>query len=171
MGRHLLTLPVPSHTDAALGQAIAEVRSPSEQGKWFAMHVMYAECGCSQRVLGHLLSRTPVENVVERIVFVGKNDEELEHKARALGYGFDSVTPDELAARYHVESAPLLVVADPKGKVKYVGGYTDRKQSPAIRDAEILARLVRGTNVTPLPAFGCAVSEKLQAAVNPLGIR
>jgi len=96
MGRHLLTLPVPSYKDAGLGEAIARLRSPSEQKKWFAMHVMYAECGCSQRILGNLLSRPPVQNIAERIVFVGKSDEELEHKARALGYGFDSVTPRSL---------------------------------------------------------------------------
>ena len=171
MARHLLTLPAPSYADPGLHDAIARLRSPAEQRKWFAMHVMYAGCGCSQRVLGNLLLRAPVENVAERIVFIGKDDDDVEGKARALGYGFDSVTREELAARYHVEAAPLLVVADQNGNVKYVGGYTDRKQSPAIRDTEILSGLVRGARVAPLPTFGCAVSDKLQATVNPLGIK
>jgi hypothetical protein len=171
MARHLLTLPAPSYADSGLADAIATMRAPGEQGKWFAMHVMYAGCGCSRRVLADLLLRSPHANVAERIVFVGEVDGDAEREARARGYGFDSIGREELAAKYHVEAAPLLVVADPGGRVKYVGGYTDRKQSPAIRDAELVSRLVGGAKVAPLPVFGCAVSSKLQAAVNPLGIK
>jgi hypothetical protein len=171
MARHLLTLPAPSYADAGLTRAIAGLRAPGEEGKWLAMHVMYAGCGCSRRVLANLLLRPSRVDVAERIVFVGEIDAEAERNARALGYRFDSITREELAAKYHVEAAPLLVVADPAGRVRYVGGYTDRKQSPAIRDAELLSQLVRGAKVAPLPVFGCAVSDKLQATVNPLGIR
>jgi hypothetical protein len=35
----------------------------------------------------------------------------------------------------------------------------------------VLSRLVEGHEVEALPTFGCAVSAKLQSAVDPLGLR
>ena len=171
LGRHLLTLPKPSAVDPALVAVMRGLRDPSSRKNWLALHVLYGECGCSQRVLATLLMRPPVHEVSERIVYIGTAGDHTESRARALGYAFDQVTREQLVERYHLESAPLLVVADPADRVRYVGGYTDRKQGEFVRDADVLSRLVEGHEVEALPTFGCAVSAKLQSAVDPLGLR
>jgi hypothetical protein len=171
LARHLLTLPKPSVVDPALLAVMSGLRDPGSQKDWLALHVLYGECGCSQRVLAKLLMRPPVREVTERIVYIGAADTRTESRARALGYAFDQVTREQLVERYHLESAPLLVVADPGGRIRYVGGYTDRKQGDFVRDADVLSRLVEGREVEALPTFGCAVSEKLQSAVDPLRLR
>lgn len=171
LARHLLTLPAPPSSDPALEAAIRTTRSPGERGGWLALHVLYGKCGCSQRVLSKLLLRGARKDAHERIVFIGEDDGGTETRARALGYDFEKVTHDELVARYHLEAAPLLVVADPKDVIRYVGGYTDRKQGNVIHDSDVIQDLVRGHDVAALPTFGCAVSKSLKSAVDPLGLR
>jgi hypothetical protein len=171
LARHVLTLPKPAAADPALVDALSRMRGPDDRDSWVALHVLYSKCGCSQRVLAKLLLRGASRQVRERIVYIGAEDTELESRARTLGYAFDRVTHEQLVDRYHLESAPLFVVADPANRVKYVGGYTDRKQGEVIRDTDVLARLVQGQDVEALPTFGCAVSKKLQSAVDPLGLR
>jgi hypothetical protein len=81
------------------------------------------------------------------------------------------VRPEELAARFHVQAAPLLAVLSDAGQIRYLGGYTDRKQGPLIRDREIMDG-VRDRKQTPeLPLFGCAVSQSLRKIIDPLGIK
>ena len=58
----------------------------------------------------------------------------------------------------------------PDGTVRYVGGYTDRKQGLDAKDLAIVADTRAGQDVAPLPIFGCAVSARLRAALNPLGM-
>jgi hypothetical protein len=171
LARHVLTLPKPASTDPALARALGQLRGADGRNSWLALHVLYGECGCSQRVLAKLLLRGPAPQVEERIVFIGGDDAGPEARARALGYTFERVTREQLVERYHLESAPLFVVADPANRVRYVGGYTDRKQGEVIRDRDVLTKLVQGQDVEPLPTFGCAVSKKLESALNPLGLR
>jgi len=170
LGRHLLALPAPGELDAALTRDVARARGADDRGKWFALHVLYAGCGCSQQVLTTLLARAPSPTLPERIVMVGDHDPNLERQVRALGYEFETMSTEALAATYHSEAAPLLVLADPAGHLRYVGGYTDRKRSPLVRTTELLARTVGGAHVDPLPVFGCAVSARLQNKVNPFGL-
>jgi hypothetical protein len=172
LARHVLTLPKPSSVDPALVAVMAGLRAEeTDRTRWMAVHVLYKECGCSQRVLAKLLMRPALSKVSERIVFVGEDDGRTESRARTLGYAFDRVTSEQLAQRYHLEASPLLVVADPANRIHYVGGYTDRKQGETVRDTEVLSRLMAGGAVEPLPVFGCAVSKKLQSAIDPLGIK
>lgn len=171
LARHVLTLPKPTSVDPILVDTIRTMRRAEAPSPWFAMHVLSAECGCSQRVLANLLKRRPLPGFREQIVLVGGDDPEVEKNARELGYGFDRVTSDELVQRYHLEAAPVMVVADAKNQIKYLGGYADRKQGEVIRDTDVLTRLVAGAAVEPLPLFGCAVSKRLQTEINPLGIR
>lgn len=171
MAGHLLTLPKPSDADPVMGAAIASARPPSSEGRFFALHVLLGSCACSQRILTHLVDRGPRRDLDERVVVVDPEDAAPAERARAAGFDVESITRAELFARYKIEAAPLLVVASPAGKVAYVGGYTDRKQSLAVRDVDLESRLVRGEHVEPLPTFGCAVSTGLQRRVDPLGVR
>jgi hypothetical protein len=176
MAGHLLSLPVPSATDRRLHATLAA--EPTTGGRWTAHHVLYRSCGCSDRVLSHLLERKARGDLVETVVYVhdgGPADSnDLGAKRAELqraGFGFEPLTPDELEQRYRMESAPSLLVADASGTVRYAGGYTDRSGGTEISDVAIIERLKSGADVKALPVFGCAVSGRLQQALDPLGLK
>jgi hypothetical protein len=178
LGGHVLTLPSPTSDNPRLANAVAALREPEASNRWIVLHVLYQDCRCSGRVLDHLLSRGAEAGARERIVFVrtrgsaGEGDEgAITTRIAAAGFDLDVTSADQLASRYGIPAAPLLVVSDPAGKVRYVGGYTDRKQSPVIRDQEIMGRLRNGERVETLPVFGCAVSAELDRSVDPFGLR
>ena len=166
MAGHLLTLRVPSEGDPVVAAAVDATRSPEDRGRWLAVHVMYADCGCSQRLMTYLISRRSLPDIRERIVLVG-HDDALASRARVAGFAFEELSAEALAARYHAESAPMLIVASPDGKLRYAGGYADRKRGPDTKDVDILRRLQRGERVRDLPLYGCAVSQNKQ--VHPFG--
>ena len=171
---HLVALPAPAATDAALHQMIATQRRADQRGRWLVLHVIAESCGCSRRVLDHLLADPRPGDVAERVVFITEQPATAATTLaaiRARGFDLDVVTPDELGARYHIEAAPLLVVVDPGDRVRYVGGYTPRKQAADVRDLAMIAAVRRGEIVTPLPAFGCAIGRALRSKLDPLGIR
>lgn len=158
---HLLTLPVPERGDPELRAAIAATHT---KPGWLVIHVLSQECRCSQRIVAHLLaSKRP--GITERIVWIG------DKPPAAPGFEIERIAPPQLKARYHLEAAPLLVVADPDGEIRYVGGYTDRKQAADIRDLEVIAMAKTQAAVEALPAFGCAVGEALRDQLDPLGVR
>jgi hypothetical protein len=169
---HLLTLPTPDITDLGFQRSAVAHRRPSQVGRWLVVHILDQDCQCSLRVLDHLLAAPRPADVAERIVLIASAVEPNRVAAiAARGFELDIVTPDQLAERYHVEAAPLLVVADPADTVRYVGGYTPRKQAADVRDVAVVDALRRGERVEPLPTFGCAVGRSLRATIDPLGIR
>ncbi len=170
MAGHLLTLPKPAPTDPRLTAGMTASRIPGSEGKWMAMHVLYAQCRCSQKVFAHLLERRAASSAFEKIVLVD-GDDELRRQAEGHGFAFESLTSAELAERYHLEAAPVMVVSDPSNVVRYLGGYTDRKQGVVIRDQSILRDLQGGKSVAALPLFGCAVSAELKASLDPLKLK
>ena len=172
LSSHLLTLPTPELSDLGPQNSAVAQRRSTEQGRWLVVHILDQECKCSLRVLDHLLAGPRPADVVERIVLIGgKVTPDHSAAIRARGFDLDLVTPEELARRYRVQAAPLLVVIDPADKVSYVGGYSSRKQSADLRDVAVVEALRRGEPVTPLPTFGCAVGRSLRDRIDPLGIR
>ncbi len=161
--RHTVALPAPPRS-SALTAALARLRSPAEQGRWLAVHALYAECRCSQRIVSHLTTTVRPTGWAEIVLWVGKGapDPELVRRfdVRRIGQG-------ELGA-LGFEAAPSLVVLEPGGAVRYSGGYTDRKQGPVIDDLRIMAEAQRPGAVAALPIFGCAVSERLRSALSLL---
>lgn len=172
LANHLLTLPTPAMADPALQLAIAATRTPAQRGRWRVLHVLSEDCGCSQRVLAHLRTSLRPAGVVERVVLVQEAGVAAVTRVEmaALGFELDVVTPDELVRRYRLEAAPLLVVVDPVDQVRYLGGYTPRKQAADVRDLAMIAAVLRGDRPGPLPVFGCAVSRALRAKLDPLGL-
>lgn len=166
---HWYTLPRPRTEDSSVARALASLRRADERNAWLATHVLYSECRCSVRILTHLFARRPMSGVAEKILLVGENGEYVA-RGRAAGFEVTVVDPNELAERFHIQAVPLLVVQDPANAVRYLGGYTDRKQGPDIRDTSIIRDLVTGGSSRELPLFGCAVSQKLQALLDPLGL-
>ena len=172
LGSHLVPLPQPERDDAALAAAIAEHRRVQDSGRWMVMHVLYGECPCSRKIAETLLDpeRPRPEGLSETVLFIGE-DRTWAERSLAAGFRVEELSHEELKAQWHVEAAPLLVVADPYGEVRYVGGYTSRKQGPDVRDIAIIEDLQGDTPVEVLPLFGCAVSQALQSAVDPFGLR
>jgi hypothetical protein len=168
LARHALALPRPT-ADAALARSMATLREPGHVGQWMAVHVLYTECRCSRILVDHLLSTNRPSDVVEEVLLVGR-DTDLEARLTARGFRVVQVRPTELAERYHVTAAPLLIVTAPDDSVRYVGGYTTRKQGPGVRDLEIIEGARAARPLASLPVLGCAVSDKLRAMLNPLGL-
>jgi len=168
LGRHLVALPRPAN-DASLARSMSSLRGADASGRWMAVHVLYADCPCSQRIAEHLLAGGRPGDAAERVLLIG-SDAPLEARLVRAGLPVTIVTEDEAATRFHVVAAPALVVIAPDDSVRYVGGYTESKQGPDPRDLAILAGARSGRDYAPLPVFGCAVSARLRASLNPLGL-
>lgn len=170
MVEHWQPLPVPPVDDALLQSAVSELRT--REGTWMSVHVLYSGCRCSNQVLEHLLAvnRERPAGVDERVLLVGA-DTELEARVQRAGLALSVVETGALKTRFGVISAPLLVFLSPSDQVVYAGGYTDRKQSLDIQYLQIFAEVKRETSPRIRPLFGCGVSEDLQAAVDPFGLK
>lgn len=169
MAGHWYTLPRPDD-QVAVARSLNELRTDAERDSWLAVHVLYSQCRCSQRVLDEVFSRARPDGAAEKLILVGHHEE---FEARAAVAGLDTLVlePRELSERFHIESAPLFVAIAPSGDIRYMGGYTARKQGPNIMDREILENLMHEDDVAELPLFGCAVSKELQGILDPLGIK
>lgn len=167
---HTYALPRPSSQSMALRGALERDRSTSDRGRWLVHHFMYSRCRCSQRIVDSLVRRGAMPRIRERVVLVGAHPN-YEAALYAAGFALDVVTPEQLKARYRIEAAPLLVVSDPVGAVRYAGGYTERKQGQDVRDVAIVRALMQGDRAAELPLFGCAVSRSLQIMLDPLGLK
>ena len=163
LAKHVVALPAPS-ADERLGRSLAPLRAADDQGQWLAIHVLYAECRCSQRVVTHLASTTRPQGWHELVLWAGSTAPSASLSER---YRVKSVAIPELA-RLGVVAAPLLVVLDPQDNVRYVGGYSERKQGPELDDLRILAAARQGSAVTAHPVFGCAMNEQLKQQLSLL---
>ncbi len=163
LARHLVALPA-AHADARTSRAMASLRAPDRRERWLAVHVLYAACRCSQRIVEHLAHRGARADFDEVVLWVGAPPPP---SLAAAGYRVESLDAARLAS-LGIESAPLLVVVDPDDRVRYSGGYTERKQGPAPRDVELMTASRDGAAVAALPVLGCAVSERLQQALASL---
>jgi hypothetical protein len=163
---HWSTLPVPE--TSAMGPKLATLAKVRD--RWLAVHVLYAECRCSQRVFDHLFDSARPAGVTELIVLVG-DDRAVEARARRAGIPLVVVTAEQLKRDLEIESAPMLIVVDPRRDVRYAGGYGNRKQDPRYRDVEIITALVAGGRADALPLFGCGVSREFQQTLDPLGVK
>ena len=168
LGRHVVALPKPDRGSIA-GRALAHLRRPADRGHWLAVHVLYAGCRCSARVVDHLLQAQAIPDVREIVLWVGQ-DPDSRARLVAAGYRTLEVAPEELRDRYTIEAAPLLAVLDPSDHARYLGGYTSRKQGPDVQDRTILTALLAGKQPEENPVLGCAVSSGLQNSLNPVGL-
>ncbi len=167
---HWYTLPAPDRADPRLEHALASL-VPAENGEsWAAIHVLYSACRCSQRVFDHLFESERPDDLYEVVLLVGE-DEDVETRAHAAGFDVVSVSPQELEKRYGVVSAPLLLVVNPEGRLRYAGGYTERKQGYEIEDEDVIDALQAGVTPEVLPLYGCGVSKELQQLLDPMGLK
>lgn len=130
---------------------------------WQAIHLLDLECGCSQRVLRHLRERGPLPGVEERIiVFEGARKPAVLAEFKALGWRVETFD-DKRPTGKQVLSVPLLIYLSPDGKIRYQGGY-----GPTYReDVHIWRQLQSGNSPRVAAAYGCAVGQRLQRALDP----
>jgi hypothetical protein len=163
LAKHVVALPVPTKSET-LSKSLGQLRQSGRAHGWLAVHVMYAECRCSQRIVQHLVTTSRPAGWHELVLWVGEAPPSAELSRKFEVRRLDS---DDLA-RLGIDAAPLLVALDPNDSVRYVGGYTERKQGPAIEDLRLLADAQRQSVTSSLPVFGCAVSERLKQALSIL---
>jgi hypothetical protein len=170
MASHLYELPKPATTDPVTERGLNALRQPDERERWLAVHVLYAGCRCSERILKHLLESQRPAGVAEKILLVG-NASAYVNEARARGFDTELVGKQELEERFHVVGVPALAIVAPEGAIRYLGGYTELKQGPVIRDVELIETTRDGGATKTLPLLGCAVSKELQTLLDPLGLK
>ena len=162
LARHVVALPSPA--SAKLGPMLGALRTPAEQGQWLAVHVLYDDCRCSNRIADHLVQTTRPGEWSEMVLWAGSQQPPAELDRR---FDVRRVSGAELA-ELGIEAAPSMVALDPSNRVVYSGGYTDRKQGPVIEDRRILADARAARPIEKLPVFGCAVSSRLKTALSTL---
>ena len=166
-GAHSAALPNPGARDEALRKGVLTLRH--DQRRPLAVHALYSACKCSQGIIAGLIARHADPRFDEVVLLIG----ELPEQERALadaGYQLRRVSAHALGAEFHIEAAPMLVVTDAGGNVRYAGGYSKFKGAPS-EERRILERMLAGEPPRQLPILGCAVSERLKALIDPWGLR
>ena len=163
LAKHVVALPAPANREG-LSKSLSVLRVARARAPWLAVHVLYAECRCSQRIVAHLISTKRPAGWEEVVLWVGNGDPD---PALERAYRVKRLTSAELA-QLGVDAAPLLVILGPRNQTLYAGGYTDRKQGPVIEDLRILADAQRASAPAALPVFGCAVTDRLKRALSIL---
>lgn len=140
---------------------------------WQTTHLLSGGCGCSRRIMQHLLQRRVMPGVFEQVALVDDDEANLPGTAEVLdslkasGFGVSHVASRDIAATSGVQGVPLLLVASPEGKVVYLGGY-----GPGLdQDAEILRRVRGGSAVAPLPVIGCAIGMRVKRSSDPFRLK
>src|SRR5260370_26676106 len=59
--------PLPTRSISSLGAS-------GRQHGWRALHLLAADCGCSQKVSEYLIERAPLKDITEEVVFIGAAD-------------------------------------------------------------------------------------------------
>lgn len=162
--KHMASLPEPED-EARLSRAMLQLRRSSSGS--FLVHVIYAQCSCSRALFAHLVARRPFPGAEEAVLFVGADSRKRESAKRA-GFTFTTVSTQELASRFELEAAPVLIVFDSEGRLRYAGGYYAHPATLTPLDERIYRQVAAGAKVEPLPVFGCAVTSRLQESLNPL---
>jgi len=162
--RHLAALPKPTNNPFLIRAILKYRRNPATA---FLVHVIDAQCSCSSGLLTHLLTRRPFANQEELILFVG-TDQAKQQLIRKSNFEYQSVSSSQLVDRFGLEAAPILLIFDRDGKLRYAGGYYDRPAAVDPLDVTIYKALSAGAPVEGLPVFGCAISPRLQKAISPL---
>ena len=170
----ILTLLMAGHTAAFKSSSderqarFLEQLHPDVRG-WQALHVLRSECKCSADVGSHLLARGLDSRLDwETVVLIG-NDPERQASFERAGFVYLEMTPGQVVTDIGVESVPTMVLVS-TGAVGYLGGYYRHRERTEALDGMIITKVLGGEPVEALPSFGCALSKRLQEAVDPLGL-
>ena len=170
MVNHFVAMPVPEDY-RLIEKNIPKLR---QTDKWMLVHVIYKECSCTNSLVQSLISRGASKQQEEWVLYVGAEGsarDEIKSEFVRAGYSFRLLSREVLSVEYGVEAAPLLLIFSADNKLKYGGGYFERPSVYRSKDQEIIKNLLSGNPVEALPLYGCAVSDRLQNAIDPLGMK
>ena len=137
------------------------------------LHVLSGSCGCSQRVMAHLLRRGVSGGVFEQILVVDGNEPYLPESAdllgrlAATGFQVTHIRASNVPAAVGLHGLPLLMLATAEGRVRYKGGYGMNGD----QDAAILRQVIVGRAPRALAVLGCAVGAELRRKADPFGLK
>lgn len=140
---------------------------------WKMTHLLSGECGCSRRVMTHMLERGPASGVEEQIFLVDGGEPYLPDtdkvltSLRSAGFPITHIADRDIPSNARFRAVPLLMVVSPEGGVAYLGGYG----SAGDKDEDILDRVRAGSSVTSLPVIGCAVGNRIRKVSDPFHLK
>lgn len=145
-----------SHTPFLVAQAHSGLAQRT--GRWHAIHILGSECPCSARVAAYLSQRARFTGLDERVIQVG-DEPDTEQNLQQAGWAVEKWSAERVRDYYGALSAPLLIIVDPDGVIRYGGGYSLHSDArDGFHDAEIWTALQAGKDVERLPAYGCALT-------------
>lgn len=166
---HFAPLPAPAAEAATVEAALGAARSRGAEVA--VVHFLDVECRCSKRVAEHLLEGPRPAGAHEAVVLVGA-DAELQRALTARGFAVEPENKQSAERRFGSFAAPALaVLGTTDGDVRYLGGYTDRKQGLHVRDLEIIDACARGESPAVLPVLGCGATADLERMLDPLRLQ
>lgn len=147
---------------------LPEARPGAPTTTWTMTHALALRCPCSRRVVDHLLVRGASTDAVERVLLVDPKPD-VEAALTKAGFLVEAVEGESLAARGFV-AVPGLVIRSPNGDVAYAGAHAPKRSGP-IDDLALLSAAKAGAQPTPFAVLGCAISQALNARVDPLALK
>jgi hypothetical protein len=154
-------------------RTILSLVAPTDINQWEAVHILSGSCGCSQRVMRHLLQRRPLDRIREQILMIGGEAPDLPDTAdlparlRLEGYSLTRIAATDIPAEIGLHGLPLLVVASPNKKIAYLGGYGPRGD----QDIRIFKQVQSGEVPETFSVLGCAVGATLRRKADPLHLK
>jgi hypothetical protein len=174
MAGHLLTMPIPKHLEQVAAAIFSDFKIDLASKPriangiaGIAYHFIYENCRCTKDLIKQLGERSPLEHVLEKIIFIG-NDGDLHETFSRKGYLFAQINRESAERKFQIESAPLLAVLSPDGTHWYIGGYFPNYGNYHSADAKIIAESVLGKRAEALPLYGCAFSKRLEDKFYPI---
>lgn len=110
-------------------------------------------------------------SLAEEVLLVGQ-DLSMQGRLEKAGFAVSDAAEEDITRMYELRGVPWLIFVRPDGAIAYAGGYAaDREGKTGYRDLAIWRGLQARMQVESLPAYGCAVGERLQRRIDPLGLR
>lgn len=157
----------------APSSSILSLAMQADTHQWEAVHILSGSCGCSQRIMRHLLERRPSSGFQEQIVMVEGDEPNLPETRTLLaslvqeGFPVTHIAINTIPASIGLHGLPLLVVASPAKKIAYLGGYGTRGD----QDGEIFEQVRSGGTPQVRAVVGCAIGSRLRRASDPLHLK
>jgi hypothetical protein len=142
-------------------------------GRWQVIHFLSGGCGCSQRVMRHLLQRRMFAGIEEQVVLIDGPEGDLPESPalidamRQQGFRIRRMTSRDIPRDAGLRGVPLLVIASPHGRIAYMGGYGISGD----QDAIFLKQAISGRRPEPLPLLGCAVGARIGQTADPFHLK
>lgn len=124
----------------------------------------------------HLIWRGQLISATEEAVVIGSSDPVGQARMmaglRQAGLIVTAITPEAAASVDGVEGVPPLKIDAPDGLTAFRGGYRDQGAPPdQFPDESILSGLMASRPIHRPRVYGCATSNRLRSALDPLSLK